>query len=402
MKYQLNQPTYPETSGCGGPADCATKQMLHSSKVQNQINNMNGGSSETGPVVPNVVGASDQQNSLFAKVAKLSVDQQENSKYDHETGKGPIKGGKRRTKKRSKKKTKTRRKGGRKSRAKSLSQPRSHAQFMGNNLDYAGHFPAKQGGKTSRRTRKAKKGGDKRTLEEKLIDQEKRRKFELPLSPHSKAKAEWEAQQDAKNIENMNPNNYVAPSDTPGKLAPRQNTNDTDYGTAFAERQNLFGAAMEEAARNMDGDVVAKDFKNPDDDTPFFGGKKRRTRKRHGKGPGCSKCKDAGLPQATVEGEPVTNVHMVPGPNDPLHAEHKKWANKFPTAVSSYPSYQVAQQPRGGKKKTKKFKKHYMWNTKGKRYMAKTYKQHMRGVKLGHTHKKPKKSSRKTKKRGRV
>jgi len=46
----------------------------------------------------------------------------------------------------------------------------------------------------------------------------------------------------------------------------------------------------------------------------------------------------------------------------------------------------------GGKKarKTRKFKKHYMWNTKGKRYMAKTYKQHIRGVKLGHTHKKPK------------
>jgi hypothetical protein len=58
----------------------------------------------------------------------------------------------------------------------------------------------------------------------------------------------------------------------------------------------------------------------------------------------------------------------------------------------------------GGKKnrksKTKKFKKHYMWNTKGKRYMAKTHKQHMRGVKLGHTHKKPKKSKRRTKKRG--
>lgn len=52
------------------------------------------------------------------------------------------------------------------------------------------------------------------------------------------------------------------------------------------------------------------------------------------------------------------------------------------------------------KTKTKKFKKHYMWNTKGKRYMAKTHKQHLRGVKLGHTHKKPKKSKRRTKKRG--
>ena len=51
----------------------------------------------------------------------------------------------------------------------------------------------------------------------------------------------------------------------------------------------------------------------------------------------------------------------------------------------------------GGKNKrskTKKMKKHYMWNTKGRRYIAKTYKQHMRGVKLGHTHKKPKKTKR--------
>lgn len=52
-----------------------------------------------------------------------------------------------------------------------------------------------------------------------------------------------------------------------------------------------------------------------------------------------------------------------------------------------------------GKKFTKKnFKKHYMWNTRGKRYMAKTYKQHRRGVKLGHTHKKPKKTRRKRRK----
>ncbi len=50
----------------------------------------------------------------------------------------------------------------------------------------------------------------------------------------------------------------------------------------------------------------------------------------------------------------------------------------------------------------KNFKKHYMWNTKGKRYIAKTYKQHMKGVKLGHTHSKPKRRSmrRKSKKGG--
>ena len=39
----------------------------------------------------------------------------------------------------------------------------------------------------------------------------------------------------------------------------------------------------------------------------------------------------------------------------------------------------------------KKFKKHYMWNNKGKKYYAKTYKQHLEGLLKGHTHKKPKK-----------
>jgi len=56
------------------------------------------------------------------------------------------------------------------------------------------------------------------------------------------------------------------------------------------------------------------------------------------------------------------------------------------------------------KRKKKRFKKHYMWNTKGKRYLAKTYKQHIKGVKLGHSHKKPKrkrKSKRKTKRKRR-
>ena len=50
---------------------------------------------------------------------------------------------------------------------------------------------------------------------------------------------------------------------------------------------------------------------------------------------------------------------------------------------------------KGGKRKTKKFKKHYMFNTKGKRYVAKTRKQHLKGVKLGHTHTKPHKKSKK-------
>jgi hypothetical protein len=51
------------------------------------------------------------------------------------------------------------------------------------------------------------------------------------------------------------------------------------------------------------------------------------------------------------------------------------------------------------KRKKKTFKKHYMWNTKGKRYLAKTYKQHIKGVKLGHTHKKPTRK-RKSKRKG--
>ena len=51
-------------------------------------------------------------------------------------------------------------------------------------------------------------------------------------------------------------------------------------------------------------------------------------------------------------------------------------------------------------RKTRTFKKHYMWNTKGKKYLAKTYKQHLKGKKLGHTHTKPKKKSRKTRKGG--
>ena len=440
MKYQIHQPAYPKTTGCGGPADCATKDILHSSKVQNQINNMNGGSAEYGKAIPNVVGASSEQNELFAKVAKLSIDQQENSQYDHETGMTPIKGGKRRTKrKRSKKKgskQSKKRKGGRKSRAKSLSQPRSHAQSMGNNLDLAGHFPAKQGGKTQKnKGGQGAKVGDKRhrvssahtlqdlTLEQKLVLQKRMRAQDM--SPHSKSRKEHEERQDKKNMENINPNTYVAASDTPGKQAPGERPIGADRGTVFAKGQNSFQGAIQEEGHDMNWDVAPKNFDDPDDETPSFGGKKRRTRKRHGKGPGCSKyakdCIDnATLPKATsaVEQEHTKNVFKVPNRGeDPFWEEHQKMARNYPVAEARPPAFQLAtpvvvkhgtntrvvrgsrvKMP-GGKKKTKKFKKHYMWNTKGKRYMAKTHKQHMRGVKLGHTHKKPKKSKRRTKKR---
>lgn len=96
------------------------------------------------------------------------------------------------------------------------------------------------------------------------------------------------------------------------------------------------------------------------------------------------------------EGTPLEGV-AVAKPK-PQKSKPKKKAKKKAASSSK---------KKGGKRKSrrktrrkngcgkKKFKKHYMWNTRGKRYVAKTYKQHKRGVKLGHTHKKPKKKSRK-------
>jgi hypothetical protein len=88
--------------------------------------------------------------------------------------------------------------------------------------------------------------------------------------------------------------------------------------------------------------------------------------------------------------------------------KNQKTANTMsvmPAMPSAMPAMPTAMAATGGRRrrrsrKKKKFKKHYMWNTKGKRYMAKTYKQHIKGVKLGHTHKKPKKK-RKSKKKSR-
>ena len=50
----------------------------------------------------------------------------------------------------------------------------------------------------------------------------------------------------------------------------------------------------------------------------------------------------------------------------------------------------------------KKFKSHYMYTKKGKKYTAKSHKQHLKGVKLGHTHKKPKKSRKNKSKKNRT
>lgn len=55
----------------------------------------------------------------------------------------------------------------------------------------------------------------------------------------------------------------------------------------------------------------------------------------------------------------------------------------------------VQETPGDEQKGGKRFKKHYMYTKKGKRYIAKTRKQHLKGVKLGHKHKKPKISRKK-------
>lgn len=263
MKYKLQEAVYETRSGCGGAADCATKEIIANSQVQNKIANMYGGASEVGPAVPNVIGANSQQVGFFNKMAKLSVDTQENSKFDGEVVRKPQHGGIRKTKQKSKKK------GGRRTKAKEMSQPRKHSHVMGYNLENAGYFNAKQGGK------------------------------------------------------------------------------------------------------------------------------KRRTRKRHGKGNGSSLEK---LPEAAIVQDATSNATEF----NPNSSTHRIMAKNMPlkTAEVSFPEPPQIAARLGGKKKTKKFKKHYMWNTKGKRYMAKTHKQHLRGVKLGHTHKKPKKSKRRTKKRG--
>ena len=292
MKYSLKDPTYQHKAGCGGPAHCATQEIINNSRIQNKIANMNGGAVETGPVVPSVVGASNEQNNFFNKMAKLSVINQEHSRFDNDTGKPPITGGKRITKK-------SKKRGGRKSRSKSLSQPRSHAQFMGTNLDYAGHFPAKQGGKKRRTRKRHGKGGN----------------LSLPKAS--------EVPDATNNVKKHNPSNAK-------KIINR-------IINPLPQAEASFQQPLQYATPIVD-----------------------------------------------ING---TNMRVVRGSR-----------LKMPTGSTADTRRRIPGV--GGKKKTKKFKKHYMWNTKGKRYMAKTYKQHLRGVKLGHTHKKPKKSKRRTKKRG--
>lgn len=77
-------------------------------------------------------------------------------------------------------------------------------------------------------------------------------------------------------------------------------------------------------------------------------------------------------------------------PNSSYYGLKTVDANTASTLRGSYPPMTVQShgQCAGKRSRKTKFKKHYMWNTKGKRYTAKTHKQHLRGVKLGHTHRK--------------
>ena len=97
------------------------------------------------------------------------------------------------------------------------------------------------------------------------------------------------------------------------------------------------------------------------------------------------------------KGTPLEGVALAkPKASKPKKKLTVKLKKKKPAASSSKKKGGKRKSRRKRKKKyTKKnFKKHYMWNTRGKRYFAKTYKQHRRGIKLGHTHKKPKKTRR--------
>ena len=109
--------------------------------------------------------------------------------------------------------------------------------------------------------------------------------------------------------------------------------------------------------------------------------------------------------RAKIEGEVLANSYK--------NQKSSNSVSAMPTMPAAMPAAMPATMPTmaatGGKRrrrrrrrtKKRKFKKHNMWNTNGKRYVAKTYKQHIRGIKLGHTHKKPKRRRKSRRKRSR-
>ena len=124
---------------------------------------------------------------------------------------------------------------------------------------------------------------------------------------------------------------------------------------------------------------------------------------------GCEGCKGAGIVQARgiVGQKGGANLNpLAPTASDYFNQStsvgygYKNGADNLKFAGSGYPKItqttSINSCQGGGKRKHKRktkrgvFKKHFMWNTKGKRYLAKTHKQHVKGSKLGHTHKNPK------------
>ena len=95
-----------------------------------------------------------------------------------------------------------------------------------------------------------------------------------------------------------------------------------------------------------------------------------------------------------------THHDLTTSPNFSLQETKSPNFSTLRTKSPNFSTLRTKSPNTGGKRKSRKFKKHYMWNTKGKRYLAKTYKQHIRGSKLGHTHKKIK-TRRKTKRKRR-
>jgi len=141
---------------------------------------------------------------------------------------------------------------------------------------------------------------------------------------------------------------------------------------------------------------------------PLLAGGKRR--KRRSKKRKC-KCSGKGIPLVLFGGKKYGggNFHF-PNPIGNLSFDSNPFNNQSDSSTGNVSSEQAIADKRDGafsssqhtselhaetvlggkRRKSKKFKKHYMWNTKGKRYLAKTHKQHLRGVRKGHTHKKPK------------
>jgi len=213
---------------------------------------------------------------------------------------------------------------------------------MGYNMDLAGHFTAKQGGKTTK-----KKGGyhglennpnNKRPRSVSLEEQLANKNSKQVLSPHAQEQRKHEAMQDKENAANHKRNeqagNVLSIPNTPGKRAPSQ----------VSMMRDEFDMEAGEAEYD---DMV--------EDGLVIGGKKRRTRKRHGKGPECSKCVGNTIDRATLpKATPPTELPMA-GPPYPVSNELKSWAHQYPNATVNE-IHQTGKRVGGKKHRTRKRK----------------------------------------------